>query len=68
MPQLSSRALRNLQVNESWALLMKVWTNPYHPEDNPTGVVAMGVAENKLMSVFASYFPLGEGLLADLFL
>lgn len=55
MPQLSTRALRNVEVNEAWALLMKVWSNPYSV-DNPTGIVAMGVAENKLMWFsFTSY-------------
>lgn len=48
MSSLSARAARNVEFNESWTLLMKVWGNPYS-EENPEGVVAMGVAENKLM-------------------
>lgn len=55
MPQLSTRSLRNLEVNASWALLMKVWGNPYSPDENPTGVVVMGVAENKLMCVDCNF-------------
>jgi len=48
MSSLSKRAMRNVEFNESWTLLLKVWSNPYSKE-NPEGVVAMGVAENKLM-------------------
>jgi hypothetical protein len=48
MTQLSTRALSNISPNESIKLMGAVFSNPYS-EANPSGVVFMGLAENKLM-------------------
>jgi len=52
MPELSNRALQNIAPNETWNIMGRVFMNPWS-ENNPDGIVAMGIAENKLMCAFS---------------
>jgi hypothetical protein len=52
MLELSNRALRNIAPNETWNIMGRVFMDPWS-ESNPDGIVAMGIAENKLMCVFS---------------
>lgn len=49
MAFLSSRARDNLKPSKSMELILHAFFNQYDPDNNPDGVVALAVAENKLM-------------------
>ncbi|EFC49199.1 aminocyclopropane carboxylate synthase [Naegleria gruberi] len=50
MPSLSKRS-EHFSVNPSFVLAMgKVFSNVYHPENNPNGIINLAVAENVLVS------------------
>lgn len=53
MPEISNHALRNIVPNETWNIMGRMFMNPWS-ENNPDGIVVMGIAENKLMYVLSS--------------
>jgi 1-aminocyclopropane-1-carboxylate synthase len=46
---ISSRARDNLKPNKAFELVLYAFANQYDPVTNPDGIVALAVAENKLM-------------------
>jgi aspartate/methionine/tyrosine aminotransferase len=49
MAFISTRARDNLKPNKSMDLAFHAFANQYEPDTNPNGIVALAVAENKLM-------------------
>jgi aspartate/methionine/tyrosine aminotransferase len=49
MAFISSRARDNLKPNKAFELVLHAFANQYDPVTNPNGIVALAVAENKLM-------------------
>lgn len=48
-PYISPRVASNLQSSKLAEVRSYCFHNQYHPESNPDGVIAMAIAENKLM-------------------
>jgi aspartate/methionine/tyrosine aminotransferase len=49
MAFISRRARDNLKPNKAFELVLHAFANQYDPVTNPDGIVALAVAENKLM-------------------
>lgn len=46
---LSRRALANIQPNDIKSIMAKGSSNAYDAQTNPSGMISLGVAENRLM-------------------
>lgn len=51
MTHISSRALANLESDDTKRIMKAGTTNGYDSDYNPEGVLSMGIAENRLMWV-----------------
>lgn len=56
MAKLSTRSLANIEPNDIKRIMGTGSSNSYDAVTNPTGMVSLGVAENRLMCVIAYRF------------